>query len=244
MLINVCAVVPQRGLHAANLPASRVAYIDKPYSSDMHLAAAFRHEISVPDDLFPRLWLKADVKPMGDFNAEKLGPGQIAVIRWDDNKEAVTDHAYRLGLPSHVCKVLLEYCDKMGITELLKAVTLGGNTFEPGTEAYLDLQGFNWYLQRPSPEWRSNLHWLSPADNPLHEDYLQALNAAGFSEVFASIGKQLGMDGVVAFHVTFIAVSWSTQGYVHYDDVKTPTPRRTTLFCHLYWPTRPVQSLI
>ena len=44
-LINVCAVVPQRGLHVADLPASRVAYIDKPYSSDMHLAAAFCHEI-------------------------------------------------------------------------------------------------------------------------------------------------------------------------------------------------------
>ena len=70
----------------------------------------------VPDDLFPRLWLKADVKPMGDFNAEQLGPGQIAVIRWDDDKEVVTDHAYRLGLPSRVRKVLLEYCDKMGIT--------------------------------------------------------------------------------------------------------------------------------
>ena len=31
-------------------------------------------------------------------------------------------------------------------------------------------------LQRPEAHWQSNLHWLSPADDTAHDDYLQALS--------------------------------------------------------------------
>jgi len=44
---------------------------------------------------------------------------------------------------------------------------------------------------------------------------------AGFDEMLQSIGETLGMDSLVAFHVTFIAVSHSTRGFLHYDVTKT-----------------------
>ena len=50
-----------------------------------------------------------------------------------------------------------------------------------------------------------------------HERYLQALSAAGVDDVLKAIGEQLGLNSLVAILVTFIVVSWSTPGYIHYD---------------------------
>jgi hypothetical protein len=39
------------------MPDSNVYFIPKPYKSDMHLPRAFRHEIKIPDEIFPRHWM-------------------------------------------------------------------------------------------------------------------------------------------------------------------------------------------
>jgi hypothetical protein len=100
-------------------------------------------------------------------------------------------------------------------------VTTEGNGLEAGTETHMDLEGDDWYLQRPEPNWRSNLHWFSPGAGPAHEHYLQALSVAGFDEVLDGIGKYLNMDGLVAFHVTFIGTSFSNRGFLHFDVKET-----------------------
>ena len=76
---------------------------------------------------------------------------------------------------SCIREVLLEYCNRMGITDILRHVTVEGNGLEPGTETHME-QGDDWYLQRPEDHWRSNLHWFSPGAGPAHEHYLQALS--------------------------------------------------------------------
>jgi SET domain len=178
---------------------------------------SFRHEIGVPPGFYIDQWMRADPKPFGDFIASPLAPGHLAPIRWAGTAEVVTPWAFRIGLPSRVRKVLLHYCDKMGITDILRHVTIEGNGLEPGTESHMDLEGDDWYLQRPESHWRSNLHWFSPGAAAAHEHYLQALSVAGFDEVLNGIGEYLGMDGLVAFHVTFIAVSFSNKGFLHHD---------------------------
>jgi hypothetical protein len=42
---------------------------------------------------------------------------------------------------------------------------------------------YNWYIQRPESHWKSNMHWISPADEAGHEDYLRFLSAGGFDSV-------------------------------------------------------------
>lgn len=126
-------------------------------------------------------------------------------------------NAYRLGLSPSIRETLLAYCDKMAITELLRHVTVEDNGLRPGEETNLTLRGYNWFIQRPEKKWYSNLHWLSPADSRAHEHYLQALSLSGFDEMLKGIGEHLGLDSLVVFHVTFIAVSQSTRGYVHTD---------------------------
>lgn len=96
-----------------------------------------------------------------------------------------------------------------------------GNAAPEGKNADLDLQGEKWYLQRPEKHWKSNLQWISPGENSAQQSYLEALSIAGFDDILAGIGETLGMDGLVAFHVTFIGVSYSTKGYMHYDVSET-----------------------
>lgn len=216
-----CGKLPSAGLKVTKLPHAAITLVDTPYTSDGLLLEAFRHEIGTPDVFWPTAWMRKDPMADGDFIPTPLKPGEMQVIRWADSGMVVSPNAYRLGLRPKFREVLLEYCDKMGIIDIFKHVTSKGNAFEPGTNTYLELGGEQWYLQRPEARWQSNLQWLSPGDNPAHEDYLQALSAAGFDEMLRGIGTTLQLDSLVAFHVTFIAVSHSVRGYMHYDVTQT-----------------------
>lgn len=187
----------------------------------------FRHQIGIPEGFYPSHWMRADASPQGDFMTDPLPTGITAPIRWKDPPhDIVTPWGFRVGLHETLRTVLLEYCNRLGITDILRHVTLAGNGLEPGTSMHLGIDGgdgitYEWYLQRPAANWRSNLHWLSPGGAAAHEHYLQALSAAGFDDILDGIGRHLNMDGLVAFHVTFIAVTFSNRGYLHYDVQRT-----------------------
>ncbi|GFH52228.1 hypothetical protein CTEN210_08704 [Chaetoceros tenuissimus] len=40
-----------------NIPASAVHFVSGNYCSDLHLSSAFRHEIHVPNDMYPKKWI-------------------------------------------------------------------------------------------------------------------------------------------------------------------------------------------
>jgi hypothetical protein len=134
-----------------------------------------------------------------------------------DTKEVATPNALRIGLNSTIRNVLMEYANRVGVTSLLTSVTKEGNELEPESEIYVELDGRKWELQRPEWDWRSNLHWLSPGGDEAHQNYLQALSLAGFDDILESLGQYLAMDGLAVFHVTFIATSYSSKGYMHTD---------------------------
>ena len=173
-------------------------------------------------------------KQVEDFLTPDLQPGQIEPIRWADNGEIVTPNAYRIGIPPQIRQNLLEYCDRLGATDIFRCLTNGDNDdgsflLQPGTTQELVLlddddkenDGFNWFLQRPDSYWNSNMHWLSPMDEAAQDNYLRVLGAAGFDQVLDKIGKEFGYRGLAAYHVTFIAVSHCTHGYLHYDATET-----------------------
>jgi hypothetical protein len=45
-----------------DVPRDAFVFVDKPYKSDMHLPNAFRHEITIPDEIFPEKWKNAAKK--------------------------------------------------------------------------------------------------------------------------------------------------------------------------------------
>jgi len=160
--VEYCGELSDKGVRIAGMPASAISLADRPYTSDMFLPGAFRHEIGIPQDLFPPNWDVKDRRSNGDFIPTPLRPGELSKIRWADTGEVVTPNAYRLGLAKGIRQTLLEYCHKMGITEAFRHVTSHGNALEPGAETYLTLDGEQWYMQRPEAKWASNLQWLSP----------------------------------------------------------------------------------
>jgi hypothetical protein len=199
------------------VPESAITLVDKEYTSDQFLPTAFRHEIGIPNSLYPKNWRMQDRKPMGDFITDGLKLNQLEKIKWKTNGQIVTPNAYIMHHNPKIRETLLEYCNRMGITERFRDLTYRGNALPAEADANIQLEGLNWYIQRPSPHWKSNMHWISPLDAAAHENYLHTLSAAGFDEVLQAIGEQLGMDGLACYHLTFIGVSHCTKGYIHKD---------------------------
>jgi hypothetical protein len=45
-----------------DIPPHAVRIVDRPYTSDMFMAKAFRHEIGVPDGFYPEVWMKKKLR--------------------------------------------------------------------------------------------------------------------------------------------------------------------------------------
>jgi prolyl 4-hydroxylase len=181
-----------------------------------------------------------DVDVPGDFVSPKLRPGELFPIIWregdddDDDDGAAdngkrtttvaTDYAFQVGLPPELTTELLAYCDRLGVTEELRKLT-GNNPLLASSEItnkfHTMADGNDWYVQRPPLRWTSNMHWISPADERTHEEYLDVLARGKFDVVLDAIGKHLGLEGLVAYHLTFIGVSHSEKGFMHDDSAFT-----------------------
>mmetsp|Transcript_6731 Transcript_6731/g.13492 ORF Transcript_6731/g.13492 Transcript_6731/m.13492 type:complete len:795 (+) Transcript_6731:207-2591(+) len=161
-----------------------------------------------------------DVPSQGDFVTPPLQVGEMFPIVWRDSGKRPADYAFQIRLPPALTTELLAYSDRVGITDLFRSL-LGSDPIEPKEEhsgKILTLNDGNiWYAQRPAKRWQSNMHWVSPADEKTHEDYLKVLASGDFDSVLDSIGRYLGLKGLAAYHLTFIGVSHSVKGFVHHD---------------------------
>jgi hypothetical protein len=54
-------LIPKHEIHVvSSIPRHAIRFVDKLYTTDMHLSNAFRHEIQIPDDIFPCAWKDLD----------------------------------------------------------------------------------------------------------------------------------------------------------------------------------------
>ena len=157
----------------------------------------------------------------GDFITPNLEPGEMFPIVWRTDVKKATDYAFQIGLPPELTSALLEYCEKLGIIDALEELT-GDDPLEvshdgPTHDFFEFSDGNEWFVQRPPKKWTSNMHWISPADEKTHEEYLDVLAKGNFDAVLGAIGRYLGMEGLVAYHLTFIGVNHSEKGFMHRD---------------------------
>ena len=61
-----------------------------------------------------------------------------------------------------------------------------------------------WVIQ--NPQWRSNLHWISAANEEMSGNVISHLLDSGFDSVLESLGTYLGLDSLVVLLVTFFGV--------------------------------------
>uniref|UniRef100_A0A7S4IRJ2 Uncharacterized protein n=1 Tax=Odontella aurita TaxID=265563 RepID=A0A7S4IRJ2_9STRA len=46
----------ERTIVMSQIPRSAIFFVDRPYTTDQAMRGAFRHEIEIPDDIFPDVW--------------------------------------------------------------------------------------------------------------------------------------------------------------------------------------------
>lgn len=215
---DLCGSLPDIGVMVEGIPWEWITLVNRPYTSDVHLKNAFRHEIGVPKGLFPTSWLLvSDNSAVPDFLEGALHPGEMQPLQWSISREVVAPFSYRLGLNKEIRTELLKYANDLGITEILRHVTSGGNPLPPGSDHEVPIGDELWFLQRPGAEWSSNLHWLSPGNELSHNQYLDVLLSAGFDSILQSIGETMGAEGLVAYQLTFIGVNSCQKGNFHTD---------------------------
>ena len=186
------------------------------YEDDVDVPGHYFSPKLQPGKLFPMIWRGYDDYGNGDEDDSEdddVPPGTVA-----------TPYAFQIGLPPELTHELLAYCDRIGITDELRKLT--GENPLPVEENIVHkfhrmADGKDWYVQRPPLKWTSNMHWISPADESTHEEYLNVLQRGKFDIVLDAIGKHLGLVSLVAYHLTFIGVSHSEKGFIHYDSINT-----------------------
>lgn len=136
---------------------------------------------------------------------------------WEDGKQ-ISENAFCVDLPKELLKELRDYANQMGITDMYRRLLVAdGQPLLPGTEYKKDFLGYNWMVQRPKSHWASNMHWTSPADETAHDDYLRVLSAGGFDQVLEKVGTYFNLEGLSAYHLSFIGVSHCEKGFIHAD---------------------------
>ncbi len=140
----------------------------------------------------------------------------IKAMSWGGG-DRISKNMYRVALPSTLLHELRTYANKMGITDFYRSVVIDGPPYNPGQEKLVTFQKQNWMVHRPKSHWMSNMHWLSPADESAHNDYLTILSAGGFDKVLESIGSYFNLNGLSAYHLSFIGVSQCERGFIHTD---------------------------
>lgn len=157
-----------------------------------------------------------------------LKPNEIAPLHWyvtsndpnDTENKIVTPYALQIGLPQNLQSILLKYCQDNGIIQTFHDL-LYENPIDVGANEIRKINNKDWFIQRTDERWNSNMHWISPADKITQDDYLNMLMNApendSFYQVLNAIGNKLDMDGLVAYHLTFIGVSKCDKGYLHND---------------------------
>lgn len=203
-------------IYAPYLPAEQITLIDKWATKDQHLDNAFRHEIGVPDNFFPELWMQPAIYEVSPI--PPLKPGEHVAITWKHNSKPVTRNALYVGLPPNFNAFLYDFAERMGVMGIFRNV-LNGRPNEIGTHRYVDLKEGQYYVQRP--HWNSNMHWVIPNDEVARKSYLKALGAGGFDTVLDSIGTSFGMEKLTCFHNTFLGISKSDDSVIHSDFYET-----------------------
>ena len=205
----------------SNIPRDRVMLAYKAYMSPLQKAAkiGFRHEIGAAVGLFPDSWMKKKISELPyTFDQSPLYVGEIQRLRLNETGKEIVEWGFRIGIPSTLKTVLLEYARKRGIVdELHKRVVDMDPLPSDGGSEYVQFGGYHWWETRFDGEWRTNMHYVTPADDVAFDDYLEALGLAGFDSVLKSIGEHFKLDGLLCYYMSFIAVSHCDKGMIHAD---------------------------
>jgi len=191
-----------------------------------------------PDDLFSapgdnyRPPPYSDVWEMSDFIVPPLRPGELKMLRWNDDwfedKHFVQNYAARIGLPKHALAVLRKYASDLGMLEEMYR-THYDDPLEPDEGRFYVTPAVHsgghplkWYIQRPGSHYASDLHWFGCADERTHESFIRALAEAGIDMLLDAVAEEYELDSLAIQGVGFLAATHADEdGFIHWDWSKT-----------------------
>lgn len=161
--------------------------------------------------------------PHGDARTEEeqqlrpgpTEPGEVSPLQWKDGV-SIDPYSFRVGIPDSLTKALQDYCKDMGLTKLFHEL-MGPGRLDTDSWDYAEIQGFNWYLQRPKEEYYTTAHWLNPTDEDALQQFLRVLGDGGFDRVLDGIGRHFDLDGLVCYSVGFLVLDQCRDSVAHYD---------------------------
>ena len=164
---------------------------------------------------------KAPASPLSpsSFLEWDLVVNEVQQVVWRDSGKPVARYAYEVGLHPNTTTTLLRYATENGILDRFHNLLTdgGGKPLSPGDGENTVLGGYNWQVYRPEG-WNSDMHWISPVGGPTHDAYLRLLSEAGMDAVLAAIGNRFGFEKLVAYHLSFMAVTHrDASGFMHVD---------------------------
>lgn len=179
------------------------------------LGASSNYLLSLTNGDLPASLPRQPVVSGVDKSDAPLLSGEVMPMKWGGRQ--LSENAFRVGLPPKLLGELRAYANRMGITDFYRGLVIEDRPYNPGEDAKISFQDYNWMVQRPKSHWASNMHWTSPADETAHDDYLRVLSAGGFDEVLQKIGDYFDLEGLSAYHLSFIGVSHCEKGFIHAD---------------------------
>ena len=174
----------------------------------------------------------SDVWDMSDFIVPPLRPGELKMLRWNDDwfddKRLVQNYAARIGLPKHTLAVLRKYASDLGMLEEMHRTHYeyplepDEGRFHVTPAVHSGGHPLKWYIQRPGTHYASDLHWFGCADERTHESFLRALAEAGIDMLLDAVAEEYELDGLAIQGVGFLAATHADEdGFIHWDWSKT-----------------------
>ena len=159
---------------------------------------------------------------------EQVSPGQLSLLKWNDNQDIVDPYAAQIGLPDTLVPTIQAYVKRLGILELMKHILYDhpcdpndGHFYETDnphlSNDFYHKDKLQWYAQRPGDHWKSDMHWLAGSDERTHESMLYMLFQGGFEQVLEAIGIHYELDGLIIQSIGFLGVAHCDEGYLHHD---------------------------
>ena len=128
------------------------------------------------------------------------------------DRDVIVKNVYQICLLPNLIDSLVSYSEVRGITNLLRYLTILSLNSEE--DVNIDLFCDNtWLIQ--NPQWGSNLHWISAANEEMSGNFISHLLDSGFEYILESLGMYLGLDSLEVLLVTSMVVLYSAKVCKH-----------------------------
>ena len=178
----------------------------------------FRHEIGVPDGLFPEVWMHKST--IYEVAPVKPDPGQVVPLTFAHNGKPVSEVAFAVGLPKGYTQHMRGYTDQKGISDVFRKLLMAKKSVLGDNEwaVFPDNDGQEWFVHSYEHDaWDFNMHYIAAWDEDSRTSLLREMGEAGFDSLLESVGNHFSLDHLTCFHTSYMGATKCENSLKHAD---------------------------